>query len=160
GALPAGITIAANGPGCLISGTPTAPGGSTFGITVSNNQGQTTAARSLILSVFGITTASVPAGTLNTPYSFQFQASGGEQYQWSLLSGALPTGLVLNSNGLLTGNPQSSGVFPFTVRVTESGLGLSDARSLSIAIGGAGGQFQIVAGTLPDAPLNQNYTAT
>jgi len=160
GSLPTGITSQPSGAGCLLSGTPGTAGTSNFAITVSNNQGQTTPAQSLFLQVFGITSSSPPGGSLGSSYSFQFQASGSGQFQWSLLSGSLPPGLLLNSNGLLSGVPQASGLYTFTVRVADGGLGLTDTRSFSVGVGGTGGQFQIIPGALPDAPVNQNYSAS
>ena len=43
--------------------------------------------------------------TLNAPYSFQLTADGGGTPDWSVVSGALPRGISLNSsNGVVAGN--------------------------------------------------------
>ncbi len=69
-----------------------------------------------------ITTASLPNGTANAPYSATLAASGGTTpYAWTVASGALPTGLTLNSNsGAIAGTPTATGTFTFTAQVTDS----------------------------------------
>ncbi|HEX8089679.1 MAG TPA: NBR1-Ig-like domain-containing protein [Blastocatellia bacterium] len=68
-----------------------------------------------------ITTASIAYGTRNVPYSQQLNAQGGSlPYQWSVTSGSLPAGLLLNgSTGLISGTPVVGGTFSFTVTVTD-----------------------------------------
>lgn len=65
--------------------------------------------------------ASIQA-TAGAAFSFQFTASGGAPpFTWAIVSGALPSGLTLNSTtGLLSGTPGATGSFPFTVQVTDS----------------------------------------
>jgi len=72
-------------------------------------------------SGFRITTTSLPPATKGTVYSIQFQAAGGSTpFGWKRLSGSLPKGLRLRSNGLLHGTPRSGRIFPesftFTVQ--------------------------------------------
>lgn len=53
-------------------------------------------------------------------YEFQFLAESGTlPYIWSLVDGTLPTGLTLNSDGLLNGTPTETGQFSFTVQVID-----------------------------------------
>jgi Putative Ig domain len=48
----------------------------------------------------------LPAGQVGVPYSAQVMASGGKlPYTWSIISGALPTGLSMCVSGLITGTP-------------------------------------------------------
>jgi hypothetical protein len=69
--------------------------------------------------------------TLNTTLA----ASGGlPPYSWSIASGTLPAGITLNSStGRLTGTPSVSGMFPFTVRVTDS-ASQSDTQDLTLPV--------------------------
>jgi hypothetical protein len=66
----------------------------------------------------------VPNGTLGTPYSQKLTASGGysqAETEWTIRSGALPDGLMLNSmTGVISGTPTATGTFNFTVRVYRS----------------------------------------
>jgi len=69
-----------------------------------------------------IATASLPATTVGSDYSFTFQASGGSQsYLWSLATNSkLPAGLKLsNHEGKLTGTPIAVGEYQFTVVLTD-----------------------------------------
>jgi hypothetical protein len=81
-----------------------------------------------------ITTSSLPAGTVLTPYSQTLTATGGVlPYAWSVNGGSLPTGLTINSaTGAISGTPTASGTFSFTAQVTDATLS-SYARNLSIA---------------------------
>jgi hypothetical protein len=67
-----------------------------------------------------ITTPNAPTAGVNLPYSFTFTASGGEQpLTWSE-AGALPQGLTLGADGVLSGTPSVTGSFPITVTVQDS----------------------------------------
>ncbi|PYU17737.1 MAG: hypothetical protein DMG29_00255, partial [Acidobacteria bacterium] len=63
----------------------------------------------------------LPGGQVGTLYQTQLTATGGKQpYRWTLAAGALPGGLSLASNGLISGTPTASGNFPVTVSVQDS----------------------------------------
>lgn len=67
-----------------------------------------------------ITTTSLAPINKNVPYSQQLNAAGGAApYTWSLTAGTLPTGLSLNSSGLISGTPTSSASFTFTITVRD-----------------------------------------
>jgi len=84
-----------------------------------------------------ITTGSpLPDGQVDSTYSVQLAASGGETpYTWSMASGSLPGGLSLgSSSGVISGTPTAEGTSEFTVRVTgDDGLSSTKAFSLSVA---------------------------
>jgi hypothetical protein len=83
-----------------------------------------------------IITTTLPSGTVGVSYSASLQASGGRTpYQWGLVGGISPPGLVLADNGEISGTPTSSGTFNFTVRVTDSSSPVQNAtRGLSITV--------------------------
>ncbi len=66
-----------------------------------------------------ITTAlALPNATVGFAYSETLQAVGGvEPYTWSVVSNALPAGLALSTNGVLSGTPESPALAYFRVRV-------------------------------------------
>lgn len=68
-----------------------------------------------------ITTASLPSGKLYTAYSQKLDANGGAgSYKWTKVSGSLPNGLTLSTNGTVSGKPMTRGTFTFTARVADA----------------------------------------
>ncbi|QWV97167.1 putative Ig domain-containing protein [Geomonas nitrogeniifigens] len=80
-------------------------------------------------------TASLPFGTIGTPYNRTLSATGGVPgYTWSVASGNLPDGLTLNgSTGVISGVPGVAGSFAFTVRVADND-GASATASFSVSV--------------------------
>lgn len=79
-----------------------------------------------------------PVGGVGAPYTDQFTVTGGTSpFVWSISSGSLPPGLVLNSaTGLLSGTPTAAGSYTFTVRVVDAS-GQAATQSLTISIASA-----------------------
>jgi hypothetical protein len=69
-----------------------------------------------------ITTSALPRGALSRYYSQTINASGGvPSYEWTISSGALPSGLTLDSfTGTISGAPTQLGTFNFTVRLRDN----------------------------------------
>ena len=106
-----------------------------------------------------VTTSPLGTGTVGTAFSRQLTASGGTlPYTWSILSGALPNGLVLNPNGLISGTPTTTGTFNFTVKVTDAQSAFVQ-KDLSITIipAATGYDAQFVSQNVP-ATLQPNQT--
>ncbi len=63
------------------------------------------------------------AGEVGLAYSgASFDATGGVRpYMFQVTEGALPAGLTLSRDGVLTGSPTAAGDFSFTVQVVDSG---------------------------------------
>ncbi|MGE0433474.1 MAG: putative Ig domain-containing protein, partial [Planctomycetota bacterium] len=126
GSLPAGLNI--NPTTGTISGTPSTPGNSSFTVEVrdTNNLTDTHAQTINVYSALAITNP--PAGALadgiqNIAYTpVTVTATGGKpSLVWSIVAGALPTGLSLNTgSGQISGTPTVANVFNFTVRVTDA----------------------------------------
>lgn len=67
-----------------------------------------------------IVTTSLPEGENALPYEAFLEAQGGvEPYAWQLLSGELPEGINLYSDGTISGETASAGSFPLTFRVID-----------------------------------------
>ncbi len=63
--------------------------------------------------------ATLPGAQIGTSYSQSVTASGGAgPFQFSLSEGALPPGLILAQNGLLSGTPTTAGAYRFTITAT------------------------------------------
>ena len=133
GSLPAGLTL--NASSGVISGTPTTAGTSNFTVQVSDSESPPATATAplsiTILPQLMITTSSLPAATVNIPYSATLLATGGQlPYTWSVIQGSLPAGLILNpSSGVISGTPTTPGTFNFTVQVTDSESPPSNANA-------------------------------
>jgi hypothetical protein len=72
---------------------------------------------------FEITTAAVPVGYTCSPYNVTLAVQGGTApYTWTMAedSDPLPEGIVLTSDGRISGVMTAAGDFSFTVRVTDS----------------------------------------
>jgi hypothetical protein len=68
----------------------------------------------------GVAAISLTNATVGVVYNEQLSALNGQlPYSWSLMSGSLPSGLTLATNGLISGTPTGSGIFNFTVEVTD-----------------------------------------
>ena len=138
GSLPSSLTL--NTSTGQISGTPTAVGTSNFTAKVTDSSNPTeTATASLSITINGaltITTTSVPNGSVNNQYNATVNASGGlTPYNWSITSGSLPPGLNLNNNNSLSisGQPTTTGSYPFTLEVTDN-QGDTASQSYTIVI--------------------------
>ncbi len=84
-----------------------------------------------------ITTTAPPQGSVNIPYSFFIQATGGTGiYSWAITVGSLPPGLSFNTQtAAITGTPTVFGSYTFTVQVTDA-KGVTGSSPITLVIGG------------------------
>jgi hypothetical protein len=104
--------------------------------------------------------STLPNGAVSTPYNQTITASGGSApYTFTLSSGALPTGLLLNSGtGDITGSPTVAGTFNFTITATDTN-GCSGTRAYSINIASANCSVILVnPTTLPPGQVAVSYS--
>jgi hypothetical protein len=67
-----------------------------------------------------VSTSSLPAGQVGTPYSVQLQSAGGTPpILWTISS--VPPGLTATTGGLISGTPTTAGSAAVNVTVTDSG---------------------------------------
>ena len=135
GTLPAGLALAASTG--KISGTPIATGATTFTMQAMDLIASTSA-KTLTMTVnprLTVSTSTLPASSVNTVYSQTITATGGvNPYTWSISSGSLPAGLIINpSSGTISGTPTTEGASTFTVQVLD-GNGNTATKSLSISV--------------------------
>ena len=163
GALPAGLSLhPATG---VIAGTPTVAGGFAFVVQATDAQAGW-AQKGIAITVtapplpagFEITTPSLPAGAVASPYQAQVAATGGATpYVWSLASGNLPAGLSLNAGtGAVTGTPTAAGTFSFTVAATDA-QSRAAQRVFSIAVSPP--PLEITTTSLSATNVRSNYSA-
>jgi hypothetical protein len=153
GNLPPGLSLAMSG---TVSGTPTQAGSFSFWVNLSDQNPPSAdwcrpaeAQREFTIVINGpggaptpspapaaapsITTASLPEASVGSSYSTSFAASGGGSQSWSIVSGSLPSGLSLGSNGVLNGTPQTAGNATFTVKVTANGASSQKQFTLNVS---------------------------
>ncbi|MFZ0296536.1 MAG: putative Ig domain-containing protein [Candidatus Sulfotelmatobacter sp.] len=90
-------------------------------------------------SNIGITTPTLPNGTVDTTYSEVIKASGGcTPYKWAIASGALPAGVTAKASSTttvldLSGKPTKAATYSFAVKATGCG-GKSSQVSYKLVI--------------------------
>jgi hypothetical protein len=131
GSLPPGLSLTKTGAAEVqIVGTPAHVGtypDLVVRVTDSHSNVADSAPFSIVVSPIAgpplaVTGAPATNGEVGASYVASFSASGGtnSSYAFAVLSGGLPDGLSLSSLGLLSGTPSSTGLFKFTVAVTDS----------------------------------------
>ena len=131
--LPQGLSLSTNG---LISGTPTAAYDTKFIRIIASNMAGTVY-RDYDITVLApsdppvfVTESPLPEGMVGQPYSLQIEASNSPSF--SLFSGALPSGLVLDAAGMITGTPTVVETATFTVRASNGGGSSNRVYELAI----------------------------
>jgi hypothetical protein len=154
GPLPAGLTLSAAG---VLSGTPTTAGTPSLTVKVTDGA-NATVSRALELRVLtppSVATASLPEASQGVAYSATLSGADGlGPYQWRLSAGALPTGLTLSSEGVLSGTPTGTGTASFTVELTDANA-VKATRALSLTVT----TFNVTTASLGDGYMGQAYSA-
>lgn len=115
----------------VIVGTPLTSGTYTIRVTAKDNYTTVTKYYELVIfdtgSVYVLSRDLVDAEVYAYYLAFPLSAYGpvdakDKIYTWALApaSGPLPGGLTLRTDGIIEGEPTQTGVFPFTVRATET----------------------------------------
>lgn len=82
-----------------------------------------------------IKTESLPDGILNMQYDFMVEADRDDFLSWEVTSGALPEGLTLSDEGMLSGIPTESGSFTFGVKASlTAGNIVSDEKQFTLTV--------------------------
>ncbi len=157
GSLPAGLSFltSSTSTSAQITGTPTLLGTSKFSVQVTDSSGASVT-QELSITVnkpppLSVATGSLPAGTVNTPYSQTLAANSGvPPYTWSITGGVLPVGLSLSPVGVISGTPIATGTSSFTVQVVDSSTPAPQTASANLSI-------TINPGVTNNSRLSGNY---
>ena len=139
GSLPTGMYLSPSG---HLFGTPTVVGTDPVTLRVTDSTVPTPAVATLAVvftvgqpSALVIAARSLQAGEVGTPYGATVYSTGGYGTDtWSLSSGALPPGVLLNSGGGLVGTPTAIGTYSFTLAVTDSATPTPAVATIALAI--------------------------
>lgn len=156
GALPQGITLAADG---TLSGTPTLGGQTGFTITATDSTPTGYAgARAYTFTVdvppLVLPSTTLPAGGTDIPYGAQIPSAFGgvAPYTYALAPAPLPPGLTMSSSGAISGTPTAAGVYNFAVVATDSNAGTGPSlvqQNYSITITNTPPLANPVSATIP-----------
>jgi hypothetical protein len=167
GTLPTGLTLTSVG---VLYGTATVQNSFTFTVTVTDGVGGTADQPFTLVVTAPITpaavpplgfllsrgsygvknvliiTPSIPPGQQNAPYSASIQAVGGAGGHTFSTSDSLPTGIHLDSPGVLGGTPTVSGTFNFSIVATDR-KGATGSRPFSLVLTPTATTSGILSGT-------------
>jgi large repetitive protein len=155
GSLPAGLTISPVG---TISGTPVAPGTSSFRVRVTDSGGRSATADLTIPAVqtLAVHTWTLPEGVVGEDYAAQLQAVGGRgTHTWTLAGDGAGSWLTVSPAGVISGTPATAGVSTVTVTVADES-GQQATRPLSIAVLAP---VTVADVSLPTATQGRGYAA-
>lgn len=164
GALPPGLALAVSQNNHRIVGKPTATGSYTFSIGLSGGHRahsytiRVDAPPAMILRSFPETLS----GSQFQPFSGRIEAAGGvAPYLFSVVTGGrLPDGVILDTDGRLSGTPTENGSFVFTVSATDHvpGIPQTAIRDFSMVIAPA--PLSLTPEALPLGYLDEEYGQT
>jgi large repetitive protein len=152
---PPGLTLDLGG---KLSGTPTQAGNFTLLVQVTDSSMPPQVATDVVLLTIipadglQILNTSPPQATLRKPYSLELQTTAQDPkavvffpvdssgHNSPAARAALPPGITLSQNGLLSGVPITAGAFPFLVQATDGqGRIVIQALQVTVVQGASGG---------------------
>jgi hypothetical protein len=132
GNLPPGLNLSVGG---VLSGIPTVSGSYTFTIQATDINGQIDEALfTQSITQTNIATAALPNGKVGNAYSKTMVAnSGTAPYSWSVTSGSLPVGLLLDTGGHIMGTPTGAGTTSLTIQAIDTN-GVADFQAYILKV--------------------------
>ncbi|MGH9838559.1 MAG: putative Ig domain-containing protein [Blastocatellia bacterium] len=105
--------------------------------------------------------ASLPNGASGAAFQQQITVSGGAgPFQFWLSGGALPPGLTLAQNGLLSGTPTTQGIYQFTIRATDLSSFCSGGHAYTLTIAPPCSNLRVNPPSLPKGKTGMAYSET
>ena len=97
----------------------------------------------------------LPNGRVGNFYDRALEGASGNQVEFSVASGTLPPGVVLNTYGRLVGAPITAGAYGFTLRARDTVESETTNREYLFTVDGPA----LVSSTLPNGFLDTAYSA-
>jgi alpha-tubulin suppressor-like RCC1 family protein len=105
--------------------------------------------------------ATLPAATVGTAYNQTLAGGGGASpYSFSGYTGALPTGLSLAANGVISGTPTAAGVYSFSAVATDNNSCAGISLYLITVNAASCPAITCSPSTLPDGEVGTVYNQT
>lgn len=159
GTLPPGLTIGKRSDGTSeLAGVPSEPGLFTFRLRVTDSRGDFDLNYFIVeiaaSDSVSFVTKGLPPATLNQAYKDRDERpvslkaivlSGSGAIEYSIVQGALPAGMTMSMDGVLSGTPTAEGVFPFTARAYDPQGKTEDVRAFGIVV-------EDTSSTIPENP--------
>ncbi len=101
-----------------------------------------------------ITTEALDMAVTGAEYSATLTASSNTAVTWTY-TGRLPTGLTLDSSGVISGKPEKAGKFTFNVTAANTSGKTSKRFTIQVV-----DPVTIITASLKDATINKNYSVT
>jgi hypothetical protein len=102
--------------------------------------------------------SSLPDGTVGLAYNQTITVEGSsDSFSFAITSGALPAGLTLSSDGVISGSPIAAGSFSFTVTATNAS-GCAGSREYTISVNCP--TITLSSAPLADGMVNSPYSQT
>ncbi len=116
--------------------------------------GGTMAFRLVLATALAVTSGTTrPNGVMGATYADTLRATGGDgSYSWSVVGGALPSGVTLAATGVLSGFPSQTGAFSYQARVASGGQLNTQTYTFSVSaptLATADVVNQLLTGTSP-----------
>lgn len=164
GRVPDGLSFSDAG---VISGTPITPGEVAFQARVTDQSGQViTVSLSIDINpppqLTVLSPSALPVAAVGVPYRYELKATAGTApYTWIKKKkkkfGALPDGLSVSSEGVISGTPTTQGVSNFTVIVSDV-ADRQASKPLTLEVGPPPPPLSIKTDSLPQALQGLPYT--
>lgn len=156
GTLPVGLTLSTSG---VLSGVPSSASSAQVTVQVTDGlQTSRTIQVTFDIGSYAITSGpTLPNAVATLPYETTLAVQGGTgPFEWELVGGSLPSGLTLQSNGVISGTSTVAETTAATIQVTDAN-NLSTTAVLQIT---AVNLIITTPSTLPGAVLNVPYSLT
>jgi hypothetical protein len=152
GLLPPGLTLTSMG---VLSGLITQPGNYSFNVQVNDIEPVSTA-KTVTVSVLGLTTGSLPSATATLPYLAPVAAAGGTG-PYTFTGTGFPAGLSISGSGVIGGGTTLTGPFSVAIKVTDS-TSLSSSATFSLMVNRS--PVSVSTSTLPNGAVGIPYSQT
>lgn len=157
---PAGLSLSAAG---VLSGSPTATGTPSFGVTVTDSVGNKASATFSMTISPGISITSATAlpygyqGAVYAPITLAATGGSGAPYTWTWAAASgssLPAGLSLSSAGVISGTPTAGGTFSIAITAKD---GASNTKTVNFSLT-VEATLAVTSTTLSSGTINVAYS--